>query len=199
MRKNKSAEPEISRDDLVAVATELNELMGLEPAIDVSDEAEDSEILELVKEAAGELKADDELSEETTSALEALGFLTKKPVVKKPEVRRPAKKVEPEEEPDEEPEPKEEKAEKPKKAPKPKKEKVQRVGRSEILAEVLQKIPAKGATKDTIVKQSSELFASKNNTEDTGSGAKVQFEINLGILIALGILEKKDDLFFFKG
>lgn len=61
---------ELKRSELVAAAKELNELLGLDPAIDVK--AKPAELKEKLLDAAGLLEEGDEVTKTTTAVLKAL-------------------------------------------------------------------------------------------------------------------------------
>jgi len=61
----------MEKSKLIEVAEELNDVMGLEPAIDTS--VKTSELEAKIKEAAAYLEADDKVSKETEAALRELG------------------------------------------------------------------------------------------------------------------------------
>lgn len=84
------------KKDLVAAAKELNEVMGLDPEIDVTLNKKD--LIEVLREAAELVEEDDELTDATDEVLEAL-------MDDEDEEETPEPTPEPEPEVEEEPEP----------------------------------------------------------------------------------------------
>ena len=92
-KKNGNGNRKTNQKELVAVAEEMNEVMGLEPAIDTELPSKEGLIKE-IKANATEIEPGDEFSKETQKMLEKLGVAT--------EDKSPEKEVEDKEEPEEE-------------------------------------------------------------------------------------------------
>jgi outer membrane biosynthesis protein TonB len=91
----------VSRAALVAAAEELNELMGLDPEINVSDNVKDAALIKEIVENAGDLVVADKISYETFKTLEALEIDLPMTEPKAPKGVKPAAKKEVEPAPEE--------------------------------------------------------------------------------------------------
>ena len=136
------------------VAKELNELMGLSPAIDI--ELEGDALIEKIKEAADELIEEDEeqLSKRTVTKLKKLGLWINQDVKEEDKVK--PEKVKPTEA---------EKEQIPEKPEKPKKvEKSEKKGVIKTIAFLIENAGNKGISKNVILDNLVQIFPDRKKT-----------------------------------
>lgn len=71
--KNQKAENGISLERLIATAEDMNKIMGLDPEIDLEQDADS--LIEEIKSNAKEIRSDDSFEEGTEKILKDLGFI----------------------------------------------------------------------------------------------------------------------------
>lgn len=177
----------MKKEQLIAAAKELNELLGVDPEIPTKKSADEDLIIEKLCEAAELIEEGDEVSEETIEVLTEIGApgfeaeeqeeeaeeVEEKPakkgkkVAEKPADKKKAKKEEAEEveeEEDEKPAKKSAKKEEKKPAAKkeaPAKKKEKGPGVIQTIADLIEGAGKKGISKDDILKELEETFPDK--------------------------------------
>lgn len=180
----------LSRAPLVKAAEELNEVLGLDPQIDVTLE-EDALVRDLL-EAAELLVPEDDISEETLNVINALNELQEAGDEVATDEDNAEAPVDTEEEASaEEPEKEEVPAEPAKKDPQPKGKKMTR---PEALAKALVMQGDEEFTDKEIISASRKVYEAANRIrEDSDRGAEAEWVVTRRILIALDILKVNNE------
>jgi len=150
----------MKKEQLIAAAKELNELLGVDPEIPTKKSADEDLIIEKLCEAAELIEEGDEVSEETIEVLTEIGapgFEAKEPA------EDPEEDPEPEEE-DEKPAKKSAKKEEKKPAAKkeaPAKKKEKGPGIIQTIADLIENSGEKGISKDEILEKLEKVFPDK--------------------------------------
>lgn len=201
-KKKKGKKKESRQDRLVAAAGELNEVMGLDPAIDV--ELDEEELEEAIKAEGDSIQPDDEYSEATLKVLKELDITAPEDLEpggegEEPEEEEEGKDEEPEgddeepegeegEEEDEEPADKPAKKDKKPKKP-PKKAEEARYTRVNAFAEALQS--KQKTNEEALLKKADGLFVQHGGDSNDKETQYMQRR-GLAILEALELIEVKD-------
>ncbi|KKM01071.1 hypothetical protein LCGC14_1798100 [marine sediment metagenome] len=181
---------------LVAAATELNEVLGLDPAINLT--LSRTELRNKVREAAELVEAGDTLDKDTQAVVEQL---TKEKEEEKPTPTRTAKtngkgdKDNKDDKDDKSP-PAKTTGTKKKEAKKEEKKKPS-FTKAHALHGALKSAGRTGVTRQELTTSLDELYVKKGG-KSSPSGSKAMVDIHLPVLVVFGVVEKQDDRFRLK-
>lgn len=187
----------VSKARLVKAAKELNEVLGLDPQIDVTLE-EDALVRDLL-EAAELLVPEDDISKETLNVINDLNKLQNAGDEVATDEDNAEAPVDAEEETSaEEPEKEEVPAEPAKKGPQPKGKKMtpkgKKMTRPEALAKALVMQGDEEFTDNEIISTSRKVYEAANRIrEDSDRGAEAEWVVTRRILVALDILKVNNE------
>ena len=178
---------------LVAAATELNEVLGLDPAINLT--LSRTELRNKVREAAELVEAGDTLDKDTQAVVDQL---TKEKEEEKPTPTRTAKTNGKGDKPDKDGKspPAKTTGTKKKEAKKEEKKKPS-FTKAHALHGALKSAGRTGVTRQELTTSLDELYVKKGG-KSSPSGSKAMVDIHLPVLVVFGVVEKQEDRFRLK-
>ncbi len=205
----------VKKSEVVKAVKELNETLGLDPQIKTSKKKLE-ELKDLFLQAAEFIEPQDEITEETLNIIERVAVekgktLTEEGVeelpVKEEEIQEPEQEEEEIQEPEQEKEPVEEKERGEKEGKEEKKEAAtttqqkKEITRPKALVEALKETQGQEFTSGEIIEASKKIYEKINKIEEKDNrGAKAEWGVVRGILVALELLEKQEqNKYIFKG
>ena len=171
---------------LVAAATELNEVLGLDPAINLT--LSRTELRNKVREATKLVELSDSLSKETQAVVDQFNKDEEK---EKPAATRTAAKTNGKDAKDTT----DKKTGTEKKETKKEQKKKPSYTKAHALRDALKGAGRKGATRQDITASLDELYVKKGGTSNL-NGSKAMVDIHLPVLAVFGVVEKQDDNLF---